>query len=82
MQTTASNFYELTSIRNQWAAEFGDGLRCALTHEYEGPRECGGYPQGFHRWTPDRRNAWFAGFNHGFHERIALTKEVLGYELL
>jgi hypothetical protein len=28
-----------------------------------------GYPRGFHQWPLDRRNAWYAAFNLGYHQR-------------
>lgn len=56
---------EREAIRARWPAEWRDGARCGLSQKYEGPRERGGYPIGFHGWPLDRRNAWHAGFNYG-----------------
>jgi hypothetical protein len=56
---------ERAAIRKQWQAEFDDGARCGFLQKFEGAREPGGYPKGFHRWPLARRNAWFAGFNKG-----------------
>ena len=60
---------EREALLNRWPDEFRDGARCALLREYPGDRERGGYPRGFHQWLLDRRNAWFAGFNLGHHQR-------------
>jgi hypothetical protein len=67
---------ERDALREQWPAEFRDGARCGFLQRYDGDREAGGYPRGFHRWPLDRRNAWFAGFNVGFHDRLRLAREV------
>jgi hypothetical protein len=55
-------------------AEFRDGARCGFLQREEGPRDPGGYPRGFHRWPLERRNAWFAGFNVGYHDRLRLSQ--------
>jgi hypothetical protein len=60
--------------REQWPVEWRDGARCAFLMQFDGPREKGGYPIGFHRWPLDRRNAWFAGFNRGFHDRMRVAR--------
>lgn len=62
-------------IHKTWTAEFKDGARGALLQCYDGEREEGGYPVGFHRWPLGRRNAWFAGFNIGFHDRLRILRE-------
>ncbi len=72
---------ELAALRERWPAEFRDGARCAFLRTFEGDREAGGSPIGFHRWLLERRNAWFAGFNVGFHDRLRLTRKVLGDEV-
>jgi hypothetical protein len=64
----------------RWPQEFRDGKDCAFLLSFEDDREAGGYPLGFHHWPLDRRNAWFAGFNQGFHDRLRFTKKVLGDE--
>jgi hypothetical protein len=64
---------EQTEIRARWQKEFDDGARCAFLSKFPGEREAGGYPSGFHAWTPNRLNAWFAGFNRGFHDRLRLS---------
>ena len=56
---------ERAAIRARWPDEFRDGARCGLSQKYEGPREAGGYPKGFHTRPLDRRNSWFAGYNYG-----------------
>jgi hypothetical protein len=67
---------ELTTLRAQWPAEYRDGARCAFLLRFDGDREQGGYPRGFHGWPLERRNAWFTGFNVGFHDRLRLAREV------
>jgi hypothetical protein len=59
------------AIHAAWPAELDDGVRCGLLEKFEGAREPGGYPLGFHNWLLERRNAWFAGFNIGLVERWA-----------
>jgi hypothetical protein len=49
--------------------------RCAYLLKFPGEREAGGYPAGFHRWPLERRNAWVAGFNGGFHDRLRYSSE-------
>ena len=66
---------ELTRLRDRWPAEFRGGARCGFLHRFDGDRENGGYPRGFHGWPLDRRNAWFAGFNVGFHDRLRFVRE-------
>lgn len=68
---TAEN--ERAAIRNQWQAEFDDGARCGFLQKFEGAREPGGYPKGFHGWPLARRNAWFAGFNIGSVDKQILV---------
>jgi hypothetical protein len=60
---------ERASLNRAWPDEFRDGARSALLCEYPGDRERGGYPRGFHQWPLARRNAWYAGFNLGYHQR-------------
>jgi hypothetical protein len=57
---------EREALRRRFPDEFGNGVKCGLL------RERGGYPEGFCGWPRDRRNAWFGGFNFGFHERRRL----------
>ncbi len=68
--------YDVARLRRRWPDEFRDGARCAFLLRFDGDRETGGYPRGFHHWPLDRRNAWFAGFNVGFHDRLRLAQEV------
>ena len=49
---------------------------------FDGEREPGGYPRGFHAWPLDRRNSWFAGFNVGFHDRLKLMGPPPPYDIL
>ena len=62
------------TLREQCPVEWRDGARCAFLMRFDGARERGGYPIGFHRWPLDRRNAWFTGFNRGFHDRIRVAR--------
>jgi hypothetical protein len=62
-------------IRQRWPHEFRDAARCAFLHRFDGEREKGGYPAGFHLWPLERRNAWFAGSNRGFHDRLRFVEE-------
>jgi hypothetical protein len=66
---------EVAGISRRWPAEFRDGARCAFLLHFDGDREKGGYPRGSHRWPRDSRDAWFAGFNVGFHGRLRLVGE-------
>jgi hypothetical protein len=52
-------------IRRDFPREFTDGENMGAGWEPGGKRERGGYPLGFHTWSLERRNAWFAGFNLG-----------------
>lgn len=56
-------------IRKNYPREFADGENMGAGWEPGGDREKGGYPLGFHAWPLERRNAWFAGFNHGYAPR-------------
>ena len=48
---------ELTTLRERWPAEYRDGARCVFLLRFDGDRDQGGYPRGFHKWPLDRRNA-------------------------
>ena len=61
---------EREAIRARWPDEFRDGARCGLSQKYEGPREAGGYPKGFHGRPLDRRNSWWSGYNAGRLDRL------------
>jgi hypothetical protein len=65
---------ECKPSQERFPVEFRDGARCGFLQRQEGPREPGGYPRGFHRWPLERRNAWFAGFNVGFHDRLSFSQ--------
>ncbi len=62
-------YAERARFKLAWPAEFADGERCAFLRRFEGDRERGGYPRGFHQWTLERRNAWYCGYNFGLDER-------------
>jgi hypothetical protein len=64
----------LKRVQGKWPSEFRDGARWGFLQQQEGPRDPGGYPLGFNHWQVARRNAWFAGFNVGFHDRLRLSK--------
>lgn len=59
------------AIRARWPAELDDGARCGFLQKFDGQREPGGYPRGFHTWPLERRNAWYAGLNKGGVDRKA-----------
>lgn len=61
-------------IKRVWPNEFDDGVRCGLLRKFEGEREQGGYPKGFHRWPLERRNSWYAGFNIGHCTRMEAAR--------
>ena len=67
---------EVAQLRQLWPDEFRDGARCGFLHRFDGDRESGGYPRGFHTWLLGRRNSWFSGFNVGFQDRLRLAQEV------
>jgi hypothetical protein len=71
VDSTANTSTALKSLRAKWPAEFDDGVRCGLLNKFPANGEPGGYPQGFHHWSLDKRNAWFAGFNIGYTKRRA-----------
>ena len=62
--------------REQWPLEWRDGARCAFLMKFDGPRERGGYPVGFHRWPLDRQTlgsrASIGAFTTGFVNRSGL----------
>jgi hypothetical protein len=66
---------EIATLRHGWPPEFNDGARWALLSRFDGHREAGGYSSGFHRWPLPGRNAWFAGFNKGYHDGLRLYGE-------
>jgi hypothetical protein len=57
-------------LQERWPREWRDGARSAFLGQLTGEREQGGYPREFHAWSLDRRNAWFGGFNRGYHDRL------------
>jgi hypothetical protein len=65
---------EITALRERCPAEFRDGARCAFLLKFDGERERGGYPRGFNAWPLERRNAWFAGFSRGSHDRLRVSQ--------
>jgi hypothetical protein len=64
----------LSRLQHKWPPEFADGVRCGFLQKHDGARDPAGYPQGFGQWQLERRNAWFAGFNVGFHDRQRLPQ--------
>jgi hypothetical protein len=67
---------ERKHLKRPWPDEFADGERCAFLGRFEGAREGGGYPLGFHAWPLERRNRWYCGFNYGLLERRRALMEV------
>jgi hypothetical protein len=66
---------DVARMRARWPAEFREGARCGFLQRYDGDREASGYPRGFDGWPLDRRNAWFGGFNVGFHDKLRFMEE-------
>ncbi len=62
-------------LRSKWPDAFDDGVRCGLMLPFAGPRDSGGYPQGFRQWPLEKRNAWFSGLNVGLLKREATHEE-------
>lgn len=69
---------ERRRLKRAWPAEFADGERCAYLGKFEGERERGGYPKGFHAAPLGRRNAWYCGYNFGLVERRRDLEEAAG----
>ena len=65
---------EVARLTQRWPDEFRDGARCAFLRRFDSARQAGGYPSAFHHWSLERRNAWFAGFNRGLHDRLGLLQ--------
>jgi hypothetical protein len=61
---------EVDLIRARWRTAWEKGARDG----FEGERDGGSYPRGFHAWPLDRRNAWYSGFNRGFQDRLRLAQ--------
>jgi hypothetical protein len=66
---------ERIRIAREFPDEFCDGARCGFLKTFPGARQAGGYPLAFHRWPIERRNAWLAGFNRGFHDHLRFVAE-------
>jgi hypothetical protein len=60
---------ERARLKTTWPAEFADGERSAFLKRFDGKREMGGYPLGFHQWALERRNAWYCGYYYGLLQR-------------
>jgi hypothetical protein len=50
-------------IRAEFADEYDAGARAGFTKSSR-------YPQGFHSWPPERRDAFYAGYNAGRCDRL------------
>ncbi len=74
--TTSPDRSERLRLKRRWPAEFADGERCAFLMRFDGEREKGGYPIGFHGWALERRNAWYCGYNLGFVEHLRALAEL------
>lgn len=66
---------ERARLKRAWPDEFADSERCAFLKRFDGKREPGGYPLGFHQWALERRNAWYCGYNFGLLERQRALNE-------
>jgi len=60
---------ERARLHGAWPNEFADGERCGFRARFDGKREPGGFPRGFHQRPLEQRNSWFAGYNFGRCER-------------
>jgi hypothetical protein len=64
---------EAARLKRLWSEEFRDGARCAFLRQFDGDREAGGYPRGFHRWsvqwTGSRSEAREVGYLLGANQR-------------
>ena len=56
---------ERERLKSAWPNEWRDGARAGLLQQFPGERERGGYPLGFFRWPPSRRDCWLAGYSYG-----------------
>jgi hypothetical protein len=54
---------------------FDQGVRDGATMMFDGPREKGNYPAGFHQWPTARRNAYYSGYNVGRITRLRETPD-------
>ena len=61
---------ERERLKSAWPNEWRDGARAGHFQQFPGERERGGYPLGFFRWKPERRDCWFAAFNYGRCQRL------------
>ena len=70
-----SNYPSATDVRRglreRYPDAFNAGARRGFAMKLSDDTEPGGYPKGFHVWSPDRRNAYFAGWNLGNFKRVA-----------
>jgi hypothetical protein len=64
---------EIALLRARWRPTWVHGAK----RGFEGERQ-GSYPPGFARWPLDKRNAWWSGFNRGYHDRLRLSSEKEG----
>jgi hypothetical protein len=62
---------EVAMIRARWPSAWENGARCG----FEGERDSGSYPTGFHAWPLDRRNSWYSGYNRGYCDRLRHASE-------
>jgi hypothetical protein len=60
---------EREALLSRWPAEFRLGYRFGRLGKADPPYGLGGYPEGFHGWPLDRRNAWWCGWNCGHLDR-------------
>jgi len=59
---------ERDRLERAWPDAFRDGVRAAYGL-FPADHLPGGYPDEFHAWPLEKRNAYFAGFNLGFTDR-------------
>jgi hypothetical protein len=60
---------EIERLASAWPDEYRLGYRFSRQGKADPPCDRAGYPEGFHSWPLDRRNAWWAGWNRGYQAR-------------
>ena len=68
---TAKTQLEIEGLAARWPDEYRLGYRFGFRGKADSPCDAVGYPKGFHRWSLERRNAWWCGWNQG---RVSVAK--------
>ena len=64
---------EIERLANLGPDEYRLGYRFGFRGKADPPCDRAGYPEGFHSWLLDRRNAWWCGWNQGRQARGKLA---------